>query len=247
MIAANAGTWMSLNVIVTGAGSGIGLTCVRLLLDRGARIVGMDLNTTKLDEFGDRVVRMPLDISKSDACRDSVEQAERSLGHIDALIHFAAVWSGATWDRCDQNEWAKVIAVNLTGTFFLAQAVASRMMKRKKGSIVLTGSDSAKTGGVASGAAYVASKGGVLAMTRNFAAALGPSGIRVNAINPGVVETPMTEQWSADYKRDLISRTPLRRLAQPDDVAEVACFLASDQSRFITGEVIEVNGGHYFD
>jgi 3-oxoacyl-[acyl-carrier protein] reductase len=139
------------------------------------------------------------------------------------------------------------LSVNLKGTFFVAKAVATHMVAQKSGSIVLTASDSARVGGVAGGPAYVASKGGVIALTRSLAKALGPHGIRVNAINPGVVDTPMTSSWPVAVKQGAIDRTPLGRLARPADIADVACFLAGDQARFITGEIVEVNGGAYFD
>ena len=121
-------------------------------------------------------------------------QATEHLGSVDALIHFAGVWSGTGWEDSDPAEWARILAINLTGTFLIAQAVARHMVAAKAGAIVLTASDSAKVGGVAGGPAYVASKGGVIALTRSLARALGPHGVRVNAVNPGVVDTPMTTQ-----------------------------------------------------
>ena len=105
----------------------------------------------------------------------------------------------------------------------------------------------AKVGGVAGGPAYVASKGAIIGITRSLAKSLGPNGVRVNAVSPGVVETPMTSSWSQTIKNRAKELTPLGRLAQPDDVAAVACFLASDDARFVTGEIVEVNGGFYFD
>ena len=129
----------------------------------------------------------------------------------------------------------------------LAKAVAERMTSASGGSIVLTASDSARVGGVAGGPAYASSKGGVIALTRSLARALGPKGIRVNAINPGVVESPMTETWPRSLMEQTVARTPLGRIAVPEDIARVACFLASDAAGFMTGEVLEVNGGFYFD
>ena len=121
------------------------------------------------------------------------------------------------------------------------------MIDRGSGSIVLTASDSARVGGVASGPAYAASKGGVIALTRSLARALGPKGVRVNAINPGVVESTMTRSWPRELLSETAKRTPLGRIGQPGDIADVACFLASDAARFMTGEIVEVNGGFYFD
>jgi NAD(P)-dependent dehydrogenase (short-subunit alcohol dehydrogenase family) len=239
------------NVVVTGAASGVGLTCARSLLDQSARIAAMDIKhdalTAALGGASNAVRPIKLDLGDAQSCRAAVSEAIDWLGHIDALLHFGAIWTGSTWDKSDAAEWGRVLAVNLTGTFLLAQATAEHMVARRAGSIVLTASDSAKVGGVAGGPAYVASKGGVIALTRSLARALGPHGIRVNAINPGVIDTPMTSEWSAEVKRATVERTPLGRIAKPDDIADVACFLAFEQARFITGEVVEVNGGFYFD
>jgi NAD(P)-dependent dehydrogenase (short-subunit alcohol dehydrogenase family) len=175
-----------------------------------------------------------------------VDEAAAWLGRIDALLHFGGAWSGRPWNELEPEEWDRISAVNLRGTFFLAQAVAKRMLPNGAGSIVLTGSDSVNMGGVAGGPAYVASKGGIVALTRALAKALGPRGIRVNAISPGVIDTPMTASWAAAIKQDVVSRTPLGRLGQPEDIARVAVMLAGEAAGFVTGEVVEVNGGFYF-
>jgi 3-oxoacyl-[acyl-carrier protein] reductase len=239
------------HVVVTGAASGVGLACVRLLLNQPVRISAMDIHRDPIAaafaNVPDRVIPIVLDLADGASCRRAVDEAIDRMGPIDALLHFAAVWTGTPWEESDAAEWSRVLTVNLTGTFLLTQAVAEQMVMRRSGSIVLTASDSAKVGGVAGGPAYVASKGGVIGLTRSLARALGPLGVRVNAINPGVIETPMTSSWSAEVKRSAIERTPLGRIAQPDEIADVACFLAFEQSRFITGEVVEVNGGFYFD
>jgi 3-oxoacyl-[acyl-carrier protein] reductase len=238
------------NMIVTGAASGIGRECAAILLRQDTRIAAMDVQIDALRTAyagNSKVEPIALDLASPDSCSAAVEQAVRWLGGVDALIHFAGAWSGTGWEQSDPAEWSRILAVNLTGTFLLTQAVARHMTAAKAGTIVLTASDSAKVGGVAGGPAYVASKGGVIALTRSLARALGPHGIRVNAINPGVVDTPMTKGWPADLKRATAERTPLGRIARADDIADVACFLASDAARFITGEVIEVNGGFYFD
>lgn len=238
------------NVIVTGAASGVGRACTGILLQRGANIAAMDIKHGDIaPAFGGdkRVHPIALDAGKAESCRNAVQEAIDRLGHVDAFLHFAAIWTGNTWDKSDAAEWARILTVNLTGTFLLAQAVAEHMVARKAGSIVLTASDSAEVGGVAGGPAYVASKGGVIGLTRSLARALGPHGIRVNAINPGVIDTPMTTSWPEEVKRGAAERTPLGRIARPDDVADVACFLAFEQARFITGEVVEVNGGFHFD
>ncbi len=237
--------------IITGAASGIGLACARKLLARKVRIAVLDVKREALEAAfgsdGELVLCVPVDIGQPELCKAAINKAQAKLGHIDAFLHFAAAWTGSTWDQSEPAEWDRILAVNLKGTFFLVQAVAHHMVKQKSGAVVLTASDSAQVGGVAGGPAYASSKGGVIALTHSLAKALGPKGIRVNAVCPGVIDTPMTQAWPPQLKQDYVARMPLGRLGQPQDVADVACFLASDESRFITGEVIEVNGGSYFD
>jgi 3-oxoacyl-[acyl-carrier protein] reductase len=242
---------MPKTAIVTGAASGIGRETTRMLLTDGYRVAAVDLSADSVaksfPDAGDRLVALSADIGDVEQCREAVEAASAELGELGALLHFAAVWTGKTWDETESGEWERVLRINVTGTFFLARFAAEKMIPRGRGAIVLTASDSARVGGVAGGPAYVASKGAVMGLTHSLAKALGPKGIRVNAVSPGVVQTPMTMSWPAAVKEKAVELTPLGRLAQPDDVASVACFLASDQSKFITGEIVEVNGGFYFD
>jgi 3-oxoacyl-[acyl-carrier protein] reductase len=240
----------AMTAIITGAASGIGLACVRRCVAQGARIVAVDRDAGALDAaFGDLrkdVTSLAVDVSNRSECLNAVTASVERLGHVDALLHFAGIWAGTQWEASEESEWDRILAVNLKGSFFMAHAVGRHMKERKRGSIVLTASDSTNVGGVGGGTAYVASKGGVIALCRSLARNMGGDGIRVNVINPGVVDTPMTSSWSAELKTETIRRTPLGRLAQPDDIAEVAIFLASDAARFVTGEVVEVNGGFYF-
>lgn len=242
---------MTRTAIVTGAASGIGRECTLMLLAEGVTVAGLDLDGAAVlrnfPEAGERLHAIDCDVGDVESVRAAVDIAHKRLGRIDALLHFAAVWTGKTWTETHPEEWERVLRVNVTGTFFLARFVAERMVPERSGAIVLTASDSAKVGGVAGGPAYVASKGAVIGLTHSLAKALGPHGIRVNAVNPGVVRTPMTESWPDEVKNQAVQLTPLGRLAEPDDIAGVACFLASNQSKFVTGEVVEVNGGFYFD
>lgn len=241
---------MSLTAIVTGAASGVGKECTRMLLAKGYRVAAMDLRADAIAAaFPDakhEVVPIAVDIGDTVACKDAVATAVKELGGIDALLHFAAIWVGTPWDKSEPAEWDRVFAVNIKGAFFLTQAVAQHMVERGRGSIVLTTSDSVNVGGVAGGPAYVASKGSVVGMTHSFAKALGPKGVRVNAVSPGVIDTPMTASWPKAIKDGAVALTPLGRLAMPKDVASVACFLVSEDAGFVTGEIVEVNGGFYF-
>jgi 3-oxoacyl-[acyl-carrier protein] reductase len=236
--------------IITGAASGIGRACVLRCVEQGTKVVALDRDLTALEkglaDVRDRVTLLAVDVSDRAACQAGVAKAVAALSHVDALIHFAGIWAGTQWQTSQEPEWDSILAVNLKGSFFMAHAIAIHMGQRKRGSIVLTASDSVNVGGVGGGSAYVSSKGGVIGLCRSLARNMGALGIRVNAVNPGVVDTPMTAAWSDELKAETIRRTPLGRIAQPDDIADVAIFLASDAARFVTGEVIEVNGGFYF-
>jgi 3-oxoacyl-[acyl-carrier protein] reductase len=242
---------MPSTAIVTGAASGIGRACVLRCVEHGTRVVAMDRELAALEtglaDVRDRVSLLAADISDRAACEAGVAKASATLGHLDALIHFAGIWAGTQWRTSQETEWDDILAVNLKGSFFMACAAAIQMEARKRGSIVLTASDAVNVGGVGGGTAYVSSKGGVIGLCRSLARNMGAFGIRVNAVNPGVVETPMTGAWPPELIAETVRRTPLGRIAKPDDIADVAIFLASDAARFVTGEVIEVNGGFYFD
>jgi 3-oxoacyl-[acyl-carrier protein] reductase len=241
---------MSATAIVTGAASGVGRECTRMLLARGYRVAAFDLRADAIaaafPDAKDELVAMAVDVGNITATQGAVAEAVKRLGKIDALLHFAAIWVGTTWDKSEPGEWDKIVDVNIKGTFFLTQAVARHMVERGSGAIVLTTSDSVNVGGVAGGPAYVASKGSVVGLTHSFAKALGAKGVRVNAVSPGVIDTPMTASWPKAVKDGAVAQTPLGRLALPQDVASVACFLVSSDAGFVTGEIVEVNGGFYF-
>jgi 3-oxoacyl-[acyl-carrier protein] reductase len=236
--------------IVTGAASGVGRECTRMLLEKGWRVAAMDLDAQAISaavpDVGSALFPIAVDISDQLGSADAVARAVRQLGAIDAFLHFAAIWSGTPWDRSESSEWDRIIAVNIKGAFFLTQAVVRHMAARGQGAVVLTASDSVNVGGVAGGPAYVASKGAIVGLTHSLAKALGPKGVRVNALSPGVIDTPMTAAWPQALKDAAVAQTPLGRLANPQDVASVACFLVSEDARFVTGEIVEVNGGFYF-
>jgi NAD(P)-dependent dehydrogenase (short-subunit alcohol dehydrogenase family) len=169
------------------------------------------------------------------------------FGRLDAILHFAAVLDSHQLDELTPDIWDKVMAVNLRGTFLVVQAAVHFMREQRAGRIVLTASDSARMGSLVSGPAYAASKGGVIALTHTLALGLGKFNITVNAVCPGLTMTGMSKGWGAELINNVAQRTPLGRLAQPDEIARVAIFLASDAANFMTGEVVEVNGGIHFD
>ena len=241
-------------VLDTGAASGIGLACANLLLAEGANVVAFDPQEERLREaLGDdnpRVFLLAGDVSVPDHCEEAVAAAIDRFGALDALIHCGAAHSSARWDELDAAEMNRVLAVNVTGSFLIAQAAASHMITCGKGAIVLTTSASVLhgvTGGNGQGGpAYVSSKGAVLALTRSLARALGPKGVRVNAVSPGLTETAMIAGYTEEQRADMMRRFPLGRFAAPEEIAEAAFFLISDKASFMTGENMHVNGGSNF-
>ena len=241
-------------VIVTGAASGIGLACTKLLLEGRAKVAAFDIQEDKMNndlpKSNSNLIQISGDISDPNACKNIVTQTIEKFGKLDALIHWGAAHSSARWDELDAVECNNIMNVNVTGTFLIAQAAAKPMVEQGKGSIVLCTSTSVLhgvTGGEGQGGpAYVASKGAVIALTRSLARALGPKGVRVNAVSPGITETAMIEDYSERQRNAMKQRFPLGRFAEPNEIAEAGLFLISDKASFMTGETMHVNGGSNF-
>jgi len=241
-------------VLVTGAASGIGLACARLLLQAGANVAAFDIQGERLAEElpGDdaRLMRIRGDVSRTEDCEAAVTEAVGRFGALDALIHWGAAHSSACWDELGAEECNRVMAVNVTGTFLIAQAAAHHMAGRGKGAIVLCTSTSVlhgvTGGGGQGGPAYVASKGAVIALTRSLARALGPDGVRVNAVSPGLTETAMIAGYTDEQRTNMVRRFPLGRFAEPDEIANAGIYLISEKASFMTGEIMHVNGGSNF-
>ncbi len=241
-------------ILVTGAASGIGLACALALAERGANVLAFDIQGERMAAAlpGDaaNLATYVGDVSRPADCEEAVATAVERFGALDALIHWGAKHSSARWDELGADECNAVMAVNVTGSFLIAQAAARHMTDRGKGAIVLTTSTSVLHGVIGGrgqgGPAYVASKGAVIALTRSLARALGPHGIRVNAVSPGITETPMIEGYTDDQRAEMMRRFPLGRFAEPGEIAEAAIFLISDKASFMTGEIMHVNGGSNF-
>ncbi len=242
-------------VLVTGAASGIGKACAHKLLAEGHRIVALDLNEdalrAALPEDSTRLLRFAGDVSRTDVCQGAVDAAVTRFGQLDAVTHWAAAHSITFWTDLNAEEFNRVLSINVTGAFLVAQAAAKHMRTRGSGSIVLTSSTSTLAGSMggktgSGGPAYVASKSAIIGLVRTLANALGREGIRVNAIAPGVVDTPMISAYSAEHRAMQPARVPLGRIGSPEEIADVGCFLISDAARYINGETIIVNGGANF-
>jgi 3-oxoacyl-[acyl-carrier protein] reductase len=196
-----------------------------------------------IGEAGGAVRMHPMDVSRADDVRRMVESALAAFGRIDILLNCAGVSPKKPWLEYSEADWDEVQAVNVKGAFLCARAVAEPMMARKYGRIVTLSSSSWRSGGVAGGLPYVASKAGIIGLTRALARALGPHGITVNAIAPGPTLTPLTQNWLPARAEEVTAQIPLGRLGRPDDTAAAALFLASDDASYITGVCLDVNGG----
>ena len=220
--------------LVTGAARGIGAGIAARFSAHGAKVYGADL--------GDGAT-LRLDVTDRAAVRAAVERIRNEHGGIDVLVNNAGVLTTGPFERTSGEEFDRLVAVNLTGIFNCVQAVVPAM--RKGSSIINISSVShEKGGGIFGNVWYGATKAAVVAMTKGLARELGPRAIRVNAIAPSVVGTDMVGSLlTADVREKILARIPLGRIAEPDDVARLALFLASEASSFITGETVAVDGG----
>ena len=236
------------NVIVTGASGGIGNSIVKRLYDSGANILASGTRIEKLDELKknfENIKILKFDISQSDKVEEFIENATNELGgSLDGIINNAGITQDNLAIRMSLDEWQKVININLTSTFLMCKFAIKKMLKNKSGKIVNITSVVGHTGNVGQ-ANYTASKAGIVAMSKSLAIEYAKKNINVNCISPGFIKTAMTEKIDDKFKEAIISKIPSARLGDPDDIANAVLFLSSDQSSYINGETIHVNGGMY--
>jgi 3-oxoacyl-[acyl-carrier protein] reductase len=236
--------------LVTGASSGIGLQIASQFAEHGGFVYLADIDFSKAQEraqeIGSGAAALRMDIGDAAQVGAALDQILVQKGEIDILVNNAGVLAQGPFDRISRAEWDKLIAVNLTGVFNCIQAVVPAMIRRGHGNIINIASVSAfKGGGTMGNVWYGATKAAVVAMTKGLSRELGPQGIRVNAIAPSVVETNMLkDSLTAEVKQQIVAQFPLGRLATKMDVADLAVFLASELSSFITGQIIAVDGGY---
>lgn len=238
--------------LVTGASRGIGKAIALTLAGAGADIAGVDVNLDELkgtmDELvkttGKRAVSLHADVGDYGSVETAVNEAVKALGRVDILVNNAGITKDNLLLRMNNDEWDKVIRINLTGTFNCTKAVIRGMVKNRSGRIISIASIVAEMGN-AGQANYAASKAGIIGFTKTIAREYANRGITANAIAPGFIETDMTRALSEDVRNGLITQIPMSRLGTPEDVANAVKFLASDDASYITGQVIHINGGMY--
>ena len=236
------------NIIVTGASGGIGNSIVKKLNESGANILASGTRIEKLEELKkefEKINILKFDISQSEKIEEFVENATKELGgSLDCIVNNAGITQDNLAIRMNLDEWQKVININLTSTFLMSKFAIKKMLKNKSGKIVNITSVVGHTGNLGQ-ANYTASKAGIVAMSKSLAIEYAKKKININCISPGFIKTAMTDKIDEKFKEVIISKIPSARLGEPDDIANAVLFLSSDQSDYINGETLHVNGGMY--
>jgi 3-oxoacyl-[acyl-carrier protein] reductase len=235
--------------LVTGSGSGIGKAIALMLAKAGADVVINDVNQKDADAtageielLGRKAISIVANVADLNDVRTMFEQLHGEFGKLDILVNNAGITSDGFLMKMTEDQWDRVMDVNLKGVFNCCQLAARIMSEHQYGKIVNITSASAQMGNVGQ-VNYAASKGGVISVTKTLAKELAQFNINVNAVAPGFIETPMTDRVPEKVKDHLIDQIPLRRAGTPEDVANAVCFLASDKAAYITGQILACNGG----
>lgn len=236
---------------MTGASRGIGKVCAETLAKSGYRVVlaarsldRLQAITQEIRTSGGEAAAVSMDMTSAESIGEGIAAGVKEFGRIDILVNNAGIAKDGLAVRMKAADWEQVLATNLSGAFFAIQQVLPGMMRERWGRIVNVSSVVGETGN-AGQANYVASKAGLIGLTKALAQEIGSRNITVNAVAPGYIETEMTEGLSQELKDKMIGRTPLRRIGAAADVANAVKFLIGDDASFITGHVLDVNGGLY--
>jgi 3-oxoacyl-[acyl-carrier protein] reductase len=235
--------------VVTGAARGIGQAIAKRLAQEGADVAMCDLQAEWLAEtagivqsLGRKALPLAVDVGDSDAVNACIGEVLKVFGKVDIMVNNAGITKDTLLVRMSDEDWDAVLRVNLKGTFLFSRAVAKPMMKQRSGAVVNIASVSGVIG-TPGQANYAASKAGVIALTKSTANELAARGVRANAIAPGFISSKMTDALSEDVRNQYLSRIPLGRFGAVEDIADAVVFLASDQSSYLTGQTLHVNGG----
>jgi len=236
------------NFIVTGASGGIGNSIAEKLHEQGANVLATGTRIEKLEELAKKfngIKTLKFDISQHEKIEEFIDEATEKLGgSLDGIINNAGITKDNLTIRMSLEEWTKVIDINLTSTFLMCKYSIKKMLKNKSGKIVNITSVVGHTGNVGQ-ANYTASKAGIVAMSKSLAIEYAKKNININCISPGFISTAMTDQIDEKHKEAIIAKIPSNKLGKPEDIANAVIFLSSDQSDYINGETIHVNGGMY--
>jgi len=236
------------NIIVTGASGGIGNSIIKKLNEAGVNILASGTRIEKLEELKKNFKNIKIlkfDISQSDKIEEFIENATNELGgSLDGIVNNAGITQDNLAIRMTLDEWQKVININLTSTFLMSKFAIKKMLKNKSGKIINITSVVGHTGNLGQ-ANYTASKAGIIALSKSLAIEYAKKNINVNCISPGFIKTAMTDKIDEKFKEVIVSKIPSARLGEPDDIANAVLFLSSDESSYINGETIHVNGGMY--
>ena len=240
--------------VVTGGAQGIGRAICHTLAASGAVVVVADLNlegaqqaAADISRTGARAIAARVDVAEESSGRSLYELVMRDARRLDILVNNAGICRAIPILDIDVAEWDRVLAVNLRGTFLMSREAFRLMKEQRRGKIISLASAAAKVGGLTAGAHYSASKAGVICFTKSLALQAAPFKINVNAVCPGPTATEMTEAWGDETNRAFAEKIPWKEYGQPQDIADAVAFLASSRARYITGEILDVNGGFVMD
>ena len=235
--------------LVTGGGRGLGEAICRTLAREGAHIAVGDINladatrvSDAINQMGGKAVAIKADVSSEKEVKAMVAKTIEAFGTIDMLINNAGICYQGSVAEMSEETWDKVLDVNLKGPFLCSREVMPTFKQKRSGKIVNLGSLAGQVGGLVVGANYSVSKAGVICFTKSLAKELAPFGVNVNCIAPGVIDTEMTQPFP---REEMVKSIPLGKLGEPQDIADAVLFLVSQESKYITGQTISVNGGSF--
>ena len=236
--------------LITGASGGIGKEIAKVLIEHNAEVCISGRNIEELnalkESLGKKCFIVACDLSKKEEIVELVKKSDDLLGHIDILINNAGITKDNIFLRMSENEWEDVLSVNLNSTFSILKLITKGMVKRKYGRIINISSIVGVTGW-AGQVNYSASKAGLIGLTKSLSQEIATRNIKVNCIDPGFIETPMTEKLDVKRKDAIISSIPMNRIGTPKDLSSAIIFLASQESSYITGQTLHINGGLYMN